>query len=288
MSQINLQNDNNLDTENNKKNKKKNGGFFVSDETTEEFIDREVTENSTENVQKEPLSREEIRKKNRARLKKIVAVIAVSLCGLILINFVLNSDIVKNANFGGNSEDRGTQTKLYIYPADWETDIFTNERYLELKRDVVYSPNGVEFITLEKSEYYRYGGNGLLFITDYIDTIIAGDHEKLNDMFSEEYWKTRDEDGNKREKYSAFPQQKIFNVKIVKYSYSDPKYDTAAYDDHYYIVSYNIYRNDGLFRDDIDEYSELAQMITVLLDPEGNGQIANIIDLPGYIAGHMN
>ena len=41
------------------------------------------------------------------------------------------------------------------------------------------------------------------------------------------------------------------------------------------------------FRDDIDEYSELAQMITVLIDSDGNAKIANIIDLPGYIAGHM-
>ena len=173
------------------------------------------------------------------------------------------------------------------YPADWETDIFTNESYLALKRDVVYSPNGVEFITLDPSSYYRYGGSGLVFMMDYINTVIAGDHEKLNGMFSEEYWKMRDEDGKKREKYSDFPQQKLFNVKIVKYQYNDPMYNSAAYDDHYYIVSYNIYRNDGMFRDDIDEYSELAQMVTVLLDPDGNGQIINVIDLPGYIAGHM-
>ena len=42
-----------------------------------------------------------------------------------------------------------------------------------------------------------------------------------------------------------------------------------------------------MFRSDIDESSELAQMVTVLLDPDGNGQIINVIDLPGYIAGHM-
>ena len=46
MRRINLQNDNNLNTENNEKNKKKSGGFFVSDETTEEFIDREVHEDN--------------------------------------------------------------------------------------------------------------------------------------------------------------------------------------------------------------------------------------------------
>ncbi|MBQ9692558.1 MAG: hypothetical protein IJV70_05325 [Clostridia bacterium] len=283
MSQINLQNDNNTD---NKKNKKKSGSFFDSDENTEEYVERSENVNAQEPEKKEPLTREQIQRNNRARLKKIVAVVAAALCVMLIVNFVADLDIVKNAGYG-DKEDKGNKTKLYIYPADWETDIFTNESYLALKRDVVYSPNGVEFITLDPSSYYRYGGSGLVFMMDYINTVIAGDHEKLNGMFSEEYWKTRDEDGKKREKYSDFPQQKLFNVKIVKYQYNDPMYNSAAYDDHYYIVSYNIYRNDGMFRDDIDEYSELAQMVTVLLDPDGNGQIINVIDLPGYIAGHM-
>ena len=289
MSRINLQNDNNIDEEKNVSPQQKRGGFFDADEQTEEFAERkEIVSDAPEKKEPAPLTEEDRQRRNKARLKKIVAVVAAVMCVMILINFVANSEFIKNLGKGGNGDKDGSYTKLYIYPPDWETDIFTDENYLSLKSDIVYSPNGAEFITLDEGSYYRYGGTGLVFMMDYINTIIAGDHEKLNGMFTPEYWNGRDEDGNKRQKYEAFPQQKLINVKIVKYQYSDPKYDTAAQDDHYYIVSYNIYRNDGMFRNDIDEYSELAQMITVLIDHEGNGKIADIIDLPGYIAGHMN
>ena len=287
MSRINLQNDNNLENENTPNVNKKRGGFFDADENTKDFVEPEEHENNTLSEPAPEFTLEQRQKKNKVRLKKITIILSITLCALLLVSYIANSDFVKNLGSGNPNNKYDNPTKLYLYAPDWETDIYTVEGYLDKKRDIVYSPNGAEFITLEKGSYYQYGGNGLTFITDYLNTIIEADHEKLNGMFTEEYWTTKDEYGKKREKYTAFPKQKLFNIKIVKYSYSDPQYDTANIDDHYYIVSYNIYRNDGMFRDDIDEYSELAQMITVLLDPDGNGQIANIIDLPGYIAGHM-
>lgn len=269
------------------KNKK---GFFDADETTEQISEKmEIPCSSKEGDRTDarvPKSEKKISGKSDKR--KLIIICAVcALAFLLGAHFIL--DTVNDSIYDGGNDQGGAQgTKLYLYPPDWDTDIYTVEEYMELKRDIVYSPDGLQFITLDPGSYYEYGGYGLIFMTNYIQTIIAGDHERLNAMFADEYWDTRDHENKKPQKYQAFPKQKLFNVKIVKYQYNDPKYDNTNVDDHYYIVSYSIYRNDGMFRNDIDEYSELAQCLTVLIDDEGNGIITSVIDLPGYIAGHMN
>ena len=141
MSRINLQNDNNIDEEKNVSTQQKRGGFFDADEQTEEFAERkEIVSDAPEKKEPAPLTEEDRQRRNKARLKKIVAVVAVVMCVMILINFVANSEFIKNLGKGGNGDKDGSYTKLYIYPPDWETDIFTesNRRNIsEMKTEVL-------------------------------------------------------------------------------------------------------------------------------------------------------
>ncbi len=166
--------------------------------------------------------------------------------------------------------------KPKLYVPDWESDILNDPEYLELKGFVTYAPNDSVTMGVEEGGYYSAGGDELVFMMKYVDAIIRGDHVTLNSLFNENYFENND-------KYEDFPEQRLFNIKIKKYHYADPAYQNSSYDDAYYIITYKIDRNDGLFRDDIDEFAELAQLIELEIAPDGTILIDNIISLPGYV-----
>ena len=167
------------------------------------------------------------------------------------------------------------EPEIYLYTPDWETDIHTLPAYQLLVQDIYYSKDGWNGIAVDKGSYVSVGGKGLKFMADYVETVINGDHEKLNSLFTEAYFKDN-------KKYEAFPQQKIFDVVITEYQYSSPEYDYGSINDLYYVISYRIYRNDGLFRDDIDDVTELPQLFKLLVYSDGSIKIDDVIDLPGY------
>ena len=140
MSRINLQNDNNFDKENTEPVKKKRGGFFVADENTKEVA--EIDETKTETPEKPEISAspapeltfEQRRQKNKARLKKIVVCLSITLSVLLIIRYISNLDFVKDIGSGNKNDKHENPTKLYIYAPDWDTDIYTVEGYLDKKR----------------------------------------------------------------------------------------------------------------------------------------------------------
>ncbi len=222
---------------------------------------------------------------SRGRLKKALIGSAV-LLGLLLllaaIKFISGGEFLSTGGYIPSdwleSENSGLNTKLEFYPADWDTDIFTLEDYLELSPfSINYSDDGgTSFQKISAEEAFGSGGNGLKLVCDYLDAIRNAEIDKINAMFTEKYLE-------KSEGYSEkFPKQKIFDIEIIRYRYSNPEHDAADYDDYYFIVSYKIYRNDGLFRDDIDGESSLPQMVEVFVYDNGDVRINNIFDLPGF------
>ena len=110
----------------------------------------------------------------------------------------------------------------------------------------------------------------------FTDRRLSPRWEKLNEMFTDKYFEENDSYSEK------FPMQKIFDIEIIRYRYSNPEHYDAEFDDYYFIVSYKIYRNDGLFRDDIDGESSLPQMFEIFVYDNGEIKINNIFDLPGF------
>ncbi len=199
---------------------------------------------------------------------------------LISVKIISNMEIFSKPQEDDLLSDEQGQTNkpfLQFYEPDWETDIATMPEYLELNRVIKYSPDGIQSFTIPNKNYIYYGGEELAFMAEYINTIISGDNEKLNTLFTENYFIDND-------KYAKFPMQKIHDVKIRKYNYNNSEYENNAnIDATYYVVSYSIFQNDGYFRNDIDSTCELPLLFCVLTNKdEGTILIDEVISLPNY------
>lgn len=251
----------------------KKKGFFDIDETENEAFVETEAENDVGDTAV-------IKRAFAPKLVILALAVAVLVSAFFVVRWLYNNSDEENDRYVPDSwiqVDEGREDReIFLYTPDWETDISTVDAYQELVNDIIFSPDGSNTVAVDKSTYVSVGGNGLKFMADYVDTIISGDHEKLNSMFTDDYFKDH-------KKYSAFPQQKLFEVRITKYSYLAPEYQNSNIRDYYYIISYRIYRNDGLFRDDIDDSCELPQLLKLLLYPDGTIKIDDVIDLPGYL-----
>lgn len=255
----------------------KNKGFFDIDETENGVLAEEPSESEAQNdvgecaVAKNAFT---------PRVLVIAAVAAVIVAAFFVVRWLYNSADDATDRYVPDSwiqVDEGREDReIFLYTPDWETDISTLSSYQALVSDIIYSPDGSNTVAVDKNTYVSVGGNGLKFMAEYVDTVISGDHEKLNSMFTDDYFKDH-------KKYSAFPQQKLFEIRITKYSYSSPEYQNSTTSDLYYIISYRIYRNDGLFRNDIDDSCELPQLIKILRYSDGTMKIDDVINLPGYL-----
>ena len=207
----------------------------------------------------------------------LVAVIIIGVSAYTVI-FLMNDDTI----YGIPEDMRGGEGIPYdpvITIPDWETDIFTYDKYIKTDHEKVAYRLWETTTYLFPDTYYK-GGKGFKFIMKYIDTIKNGDHEALNGMYTEEYFKDED-----NEKHEPFPMQKLFNISVQlrpDIQEEEDKKLEKSYEVYYYVVRYNILLNDGYFRDDIDHLYSRPQLIKVLIDGNGNGKIHKIWDIPGY------
>lgn len=214
--------------------------------------------------------------------RRFAVIVAVFLSVTVLFSaaayFISKLDFVVNSDYGenGNETNNVPQIVFEIYEPDWDTDIFTLEEYLLLNPNrIEYSDDqGHSYSRVDPEDLERVGGAKLVFLNSYFDAVKRGDHEAVNAMLTENYIK---ENG----KYEPFPMQKIFDIKIERKYHNDPAFDNSKYDDYYFVVRYNIYRNDGMFRNDCDDQYYCRTLMRVLVDEEGNGFVDMIINYQG-------
>lgn len=146
------------------------------------------------------------------------------------------------------SEKNAHKVNFDFAPADYDEDIFEDAEYLALiERGFIsytdYATNLTLGIDYEGAIDH---GEDVLFMVDYIYAIVAGDAEKYNDFFSDEYYK-------KNDPKDKFTMQKLYEVNISKVSekkVTDKSGD--AHKEYQYIVKYKILDNNGTFRDDFN------------------------------------
>ncbi len=261
--------------------KNKKSGFFDLTDIRIEPEEAAEAEN-IRSVASETESEPEKSLSARQKAAVILLVVLVPVIMLVTVRGLSGSSFLSTGGYIPSdwlqSEESGMNTKLEFYPADWETDILSSEEYLQLSPySVNYSDDGgTSFQKISPDEAYSSGGKGLLFVFGYLDAVRKAEIEKLNGMFTDKYFEENDSYSEK------FPMQKIFDIEIIRYRYSNPEHYDAEFDDYYFIVSYKIYRNDGLFRDDIDGESSLPQMFEIFVYDNGEIKINNIFDLPGF------
>ncbi len=250
----------------------KKGGFFDIDTTEDE------TDASHAAVQ--PNSGDSVDLSSKKQFFLIFLCAAALIALFLIVRNIYYSDTSDSSYYPDSWLNTGTNDRVPVYKyydPDWESDILNDPDYTALKGDIFYAPNDSEMFSVGKEEYLNKGGKGLLFMANYVNAVIAGDHETLNKMFTDSFLK---ENGL----YEDFTEQRLYDIKIKKYHYANPKYENSNIKDEYYIITYKIDRNDGLFRDDIGQEGELAQLFEVFIFDDGTVLADNIISLPGYIS----
>lgn len=213
--------------------------------------------------------------KQKQQYKKPVAIgmaAALVICLLGVVYYTLGDDIARLIADSNKSEKSETTPVQYVYDADgyhrpsfydpdWETDIFTLERYLDKNRYITFKEGG--FSVMMVDEAFNEYGDAVEFLADYLNTLIHGDAEALNGFYSSEWL-----DANGR--YESFTMQKLYDM-VIEYIVST---DTDGSDgrpvtEYVYKISYKILENDGTFRSDIESDASRPQFFTVVDDGEG-------------------
>ena len=235
--------------------------------------------------------------------KKIIIIASVLLVLFIGLQVIGRLDFVRDDNSyvdpdSGNT-DNGSQGFIPnknprdLYEPDWETDIFTLDKYLEKNRYMKYGAftgSGVELaeLLLTRTDCKVKGGAPLEAMYDYFYYVIRGDHSSVNGMYSSDFFEN--ENNTPHAPHNAFPMQKVYDLFVRsvapetlegwKGSDTDKNDGVTSF---YYLVTYKIMENDGLFRYEIDADAEMVQLFEVRVYDNGSpSKIGLILDLPGF------
>lgn len=206
----------------------------------------------------------DIRKRNKRR----IVIGFVVLCVLGLVSAVC----LQNPQWFELEKEITVNTSMYsdrivsytFYPTDYDLDVTADEVYMGLDRYVYYK-NGNETIAITDGDYAAYNP-AVAFFGTYFETVIAGDAEKYNTLFSDLYYETN-------EPYVRFAPQMLYDIRIEMLS-NDPQNDGSVL--YAFNVEYKIHRNDGTFRNDIDSDASKKLYFELFEDKEGVVKIDRI------------
>lgn len=201
--------------------------------------------------------------KNNVMKKRILIVGAIVLAVLILLFVALwVADTLAKRNVG-------VPDGTYEFYPPYDGDIMENPEYLALNRMVDYCNDPLGYglrqsITDENEEEFD---DAVLFLRDYLQTVIAGDAQSYNGFFNHTYFEDN-------EPKSAFYQQMLYNMVI--YFESTEKQDGGDTLTTYRL-EYMIYQNNGSFRKDVGSDAILPRHVTVRIGADGTILIERIL-----------
>lgn len=210
------------------------------------------------NSQKESLSIEAYKEQSNKMRKRILIILAVAVAAIILL---FGAILLIEKLTAPKQPDL---PEYEFYPT-YQGNIMEYQPYLELDRQVYYSEHGVtQSITDENKQDFDAS---VLFLYDYIQCIITGDHVRYNQMFAPSYFEECQMQG-------AFSPQMLYNIVITLDStLQDGKGGKLIT----YQLDYMFFQNDGTFRRDVDSNASRPQKITVRVADDGTVLIEKLI-----------
>ena len=200
--------------------------------------------------------------------KKTLWIIFISIVGAIVFLAVMVSLLEMV------SMSRKTVEELVIdydfYPANYQTDIYENERYQELMKGTFLSYNDESWgriVSTTRETAVKHGAE-VAFMVEYVYSIIEGDTPAYNACCSSEYYQEHSKKEN-------FTMQMLYNIMITKKSEEKVSENGKNYTKYYFAVEYQIHENNGTFRKDIGEGSRVQYFL--LTDREGQLLIDDLI-----------
>ncbi len=174
----------------------------------------------------------------------IVLVFLTVIIGIAVFCFAILAIIKEN-----NTPEVNQGNTIIFHEADYEYDIFEDDNYLELDRNVRFenTHNGltVEIVDDNLNDVPSDIRASFSVINEFVKYAIEGKHEKLNALFSDEYI---DADGELK---MNFTMQQLYNIKITYINDATTETDGYSYPSQDFWLEYMIRKNNGTFRNDM-------------------------------------
>jgi len=219
-----------------------------------------------------------IRRKEKKKKILIIAVCVVAGMFLLFgIATLILSGVQNNIRNQAREQLEKDIRRTYVYPdPDYNFNIFEDEGYLELDRNIWYTDGNLRtVITEENKNTYE---PELQFMYEMIHLIKNGDYVGYNNLFTEEYLLTAGDDLRER-----FTMQQIFDIEL---EYMNRREAGSVI--HFDIrLIYKIRNNNGTFRNDLDynDHGAIPVIYMLVIDREGEIKIDNLLTQRRYLSG---
>lgn len=197
--------------------------------------------------------------------KKILLAIGVILGALVLLWGALQ--LVTYLN-----EKKKNQPPEYHYEFDtvYNGNIHEYRPYLNLDRQIYYcaDPAGYGLTQAVGEENRADFSAEVLFLCDWLNTIIDGDADAYNAYFNQTYFANV-------EPQKAFAQQMLYNLHLTYHSEEKDGNDRLVT----YTVTYMIRCNNGTYRQDIGSDAARPQRVTLRVAADGTMAIERLVTI---------
>lgn len=149
-----------------------------------------------------------------------------------------------------------------FYPITDES-IYENPVYMGKDRELYYTDRDGVTERIDATYLQAYPNAELQLMYDYVHAIIEGDSAHYNVLFSRTYY----EDAKPRE---DFTQQMLYDIALSVYNFDTAKDGTRLVT---YRLEYDIYRNNGTYRNDCAPGKESPEFITLGIAKDGTVSI---------------
>ncbi len=203
----------------------------------------------------------------------IAIIVALVICVLGVIAIKLD---LLTADIGSKKESETMDGYVFngvswqrpnLCEPDFETDIFTLERYLELNRYLTYTKDGISETIVDINDGYY--DDTVHMMHEYFDALMHGNAEKVNSFYTEDYFKENN-------RYEKITMQKIYDMEMEYISERDDNINGVPCTVYFYRVSYKILENDGTFRSDIQQDNAKIPLFYELIDTGSSVKISSV------------
>lgn len=215
-----------------------------------------------------------------ARMKKAMIIISLVLVFILVLYFIAAKLLayLQNSNQGTEKPNN----KIYFYDVIPDEDITKDVEYMEKCRSICYCDSSIGVMRSVEPEHYSDYGGAFELMATMIESIIAGDSQTYNSLFSDRYYAKNSQKG-------SFTPQKLygtFSMGGILITSTDPSsivgLESAGDDTEYFKVEYLIYKNNGTFRDDVE--SDACKPLVYAVREQSNGSfvIDDVIEIVSY------
>lgn len=211
------------------------------------------------------------------RMKKAIIVISLVLIFILALYFLLAWLLAYLQS--SDQEPEKPSNKIYFYDVIPNEDITKDTEYMEKRRNICYCDSSTGVTQSVSPEHYSEYGGAFELMTKMIESIIAGDSETYNSLFSSKYY-------SKNAPKESFTPQKLygtFSMGGIVITSIEPSsiagLESAGTDTEYFQVDYLIYKNNGTFRDDVESDACKPLVYAVREESVGKYVIDNIIEI---------